>query len=238
MLKKLDRPQDMIETISFTEEEFETLASKMADLGYIHTKASLDALKAYMSGYGLLLMGDVGTGKTFFFETLFKALKGSSIDEIILEEMGKTRHIIRMNDTIGESFEAIKDNITELDSANIAFDDIGVETGANDWGRKFELLPWLVETRMHASGRTHFTTNLSAEQLLERYGVRTVDRMHELTTVIEFKGKSLRRTRPNAIAVSDHKKGVAQRKALEELAKAHERYRNEHPNTDDDGAPF
>lgn len=119
MLKKLDRPQDMIETISFTEEEFETLASKMADLGYIHTKASL-----------------------------------------------------------------------------------------------------------------------SAEQLLERYGVRTVDRMHELTTVIEFKGKSLRRTRPNAIAVSDHKKEVAQRKALEELAKAHERYRNEHPNTDDDGAPF
>ena len=72
LLKDLERPQEDIEPIPFTEEEFKTFATQMADLGYIHTAASLDALQAYMAGYGLLLMGDVGTGKTFFFEKLFE----------------------------------------------------------------------------------------------------------------------------------------------------------------------
>ena len=63
LLKKLERKPRKLETIPFTAEEFEAIATKMANLGYIHTKTSLEALKAYMSGYGLLLMGDVGTGK-------------------------------------------------------------------------------------------------------------------------------------------------------------------------------
>lgn len=65
MLKDLERPQDEVQEIHYPEEEFKAIAGLMADLGYIHTKESLDALQAYMSGYGLLLTGDVGTGKTF-----------------------------------------------------------------------------------------------------------------------------------------------------------------------------
>lgn len=242
LLEDLKRPQKDIETISFTEEEFKTLATQMADLGYIHTPASLDALQAYMSGYGLLLMGDVGTGKTFFFEKLFEAEKIINSKEkdmiVYMQTIDITRNIIRMNDTIGESFEDIKDEIEGLSKANVAFDDIGVEVGANDWGQKFELVPWLVEKRVRAQGRTHFTTNLSADQLLERYGARIVDRMHELATVIEFKGKSHRKTLPNETALSKHKEKLARIKEMEEIQAKYASRSNGQPDDEDNGAPF
>ena len=242
LLKDLERPQEDIEPIPFTEEEFKTLATQMADLGYIHTAASLDALQAYMAGYGLLLMGDVGTGKTFFFEKLFEAEKIINSKEkdmiVYMQTIDITRNIIRMNDTIGESFEDIKDEIEGLSKANVAFDDIGVEVGANDWGQKFALVPWLVEKRVRAQGRTHFTTNLSADQLLERYGARVVDRMHELATVIEFKGKSHRKTLPNETALSKHKKKLARIKEMEEMQAKYASRSNGQPDDADNGAPF
>ena len=241
LLKDLERPQEDIEPIPFTEEEFKTFATQMADLGYIHTAASLDALQAYMAGYGLLLMGDVGTGKTFFFEKLFEAEKIINSKEkdmiVYMQTIDITRNIIRMNDTIGESFEDIKDEIEGLSKANVAFDDIGVEVGANDWGQKFELVPWIVEKRALAQGRTHFTTNLTADQLLERYGTRTVDRMHELAKVIEFKGKSHRKTLPNATARLHHKVKMERLKEQEEreaLAKNH----SQEPVSTDYNFPF
>lgn len=131
-----------------------------------------------------------------------------------------TYTILRMSDTIGQRFNDINDEIKGLGRADVVFDDIGVEVIANDWGRKFELVPWLVDKRVRARGRTHFTTNLSPDQLLERYGVRTVDRMHELATVIEFKGKSHRKTLPNDAAKRyfiEKMKRRKDRKAMDEF---------------------
>ena len=211
MLKNLERPSEEIETVPFTQEEFEQLAGKMADLGYIHSKASLEALEAYMSGYGLLLMGDVGTGKTFFFKTLFEALKPSdSIGEFEWEVLKKKPHIYYMRKTIGMAFDDIEEAVIDLNQREVLFDDIGVEVVANDWGRKFELVPWLVDLRLEKEHRSHFTTNLSADQLLERYGARTVDRLHALVKVFEFKGKSHRKTLPNSAAVAEYKKKKAE----------------------------
>ena len=217
LLKKLERKPRKLETIPFTAEEFEAIATKMANLGYIHTKTSLEALKAYMSGYGLLLMGDVGTGKTLFFKALFKALEPSdSLEQLNRKLRNEEPQICYMRETVGMDFDDIESCITDLDYQEVLFDDIGVEVIANDWGRKFELVPWLVDLRVNKSRRTHFTTNLSADQLLERYGARTIDRLHALTKVFEFKGESRRRTIPNRAALAEHKEKLARIKRQQE----------------------
>ena len=241
MLKKLERKPKEIETIPFTQEKFEEVAGKMADLGYIHSKASLEALEAYMSGYGLLLIGDVGTGKTFFFETLIKALTPSDDFERSMWEFGgASPHIFYMRKTIGMAFDDIEEAVTDLNQRDVIFDDIGVEVVANDWGRKFELVPWLVDLRLNREPRSHFTTNLSADQILERYGARTVDRLHALVKVVEFRGESHRQTLPNSAAVDEYKKKVErekqrqeEKKRMEELAAQRAKSKELYWGTDD-----
>ncbi len=244
LLKKLERPPKEIKTEPFTQEEFEFIAGKMADLGYIHTKTSLKALEAYMSGYGLLLLGDVGTGKTFFFKTLFKAMEPTDrILAVCIEQTKSNPEIYRMSKTIGMAFNDIKDEVDGLYRQEVLFDDIGVEVVANDWGRKFELVPWLVDLRLKAARRTHFTTNLTADQLLERYGARTIDRMHTLVRVIEFKGKSHRQTIPDTEAILEFRKNRAEDEHRQEWRRALSKPPENPPERDeheeaDDSMPF
>ena len=239
MLKKLERPRKEIETVHFSQEEFEQLAGKMADLGYIHSKVSLEALEAYMAGYGLLLTGDVGAGKTFFFETLFKALEPSDRNgEWEWKILGKKPEIYYMRKTIGMAFNDVDGEIADLDRRDVLFDDIGVEVVANDWGRKFELVPWLVDLRLQNEHRSHFTTNLSADQLLERYGARTVDRLHALVKVFEFKGQSHRQTLPNRATVIEHKRKKEQDKQMQEWLSSLQAKRKELEDGIHDDLPF
>jgi len=100
----------------------------------------------------------------------------------------------------------------------VVLDDIGAEPTFNEYGNRWDVLPWLLEMRLASSGRTHFTTNLSPAELSKRYGARTVDRLHEMACDVTFKGKSNRRTKPNAGVVRAYEKAAreaAKRKAAE-----------------------
>lgn len=59
---------------------------------------------------------------------------------------------------------------------------------------------------MDALAATHFTTNLTPQQLLERYGERVVDRMTQLAEYVELGGES-RRNPPDTLLFMDFIKG-------------------------------
>lgn len=146
--------------------------------GYEPSKESLKALLSYMKGYGVMLAGGVGTGKTMFFRSL----------KVKVETLSPLRMLpIRLED--------IAERIRDLDGSEVVVDDIGAEPVYNNFGSRLDLLPWLVEERLAAKGRTHFTTNLPPEDLAERYGARVMDRIRELCKVHTLTGESRRRTR-------------------------------------------
>ena len=189
ILAKLQAPSCEERAAAVTAERLTKWAREMTARGYRHTEESLEALRLYLAGYGLLLMGGVGTGKTHFFRTV----------GAVLRAYGKARPaIFTMMDTVGRKVDDVREYFNEMAGQEIVLDDIGAEPTFNEYGNRWDILPWLLEMRMAASGRTHFTTNLSPAELEKRYGARTVDRLHEMAASVAYTGRSNRRTTPNA----------------------------------------
>ena len=170
--------------IDVGEAELVARASEMARRGYRSSRESLDALKAYLEGYGILLSGDVGTGKTRFFDALGGIEKVSMIDlyahqlDEIVEIVGGLRH------------------------REIVVDDIGQEAVYCNYGCRMDILPWLIEKRAESKMRTHFTTNLTGDELAKRYGARVFDRIYATCRMFRFSGKSMRETMANSAFVA------------------------------------
>lgn len=188
ILKDLGTPKKVGRPLPVDRESLLAAAERMVGRGYRHTTVSLEALTAYIEGYGLILGGDVGTGKTLFFDCVgelpvvrFSILKWSS-----------------------QKLDIIEDWMCVHKDEEIVVDDIGSEPVYNNYGCRLDLLPWIIEYRLCSRERTHFTTNLTSKQLIDRYGARVVDRLHELCMSFKFSGPSLRVTRvsPEASDVS------------------------------------
>ncbi len=193
ILSKLAEPTCAERAAEVPERRLAGWANAMAKLrGYRHSPETLDALHAYLAGYGLLLMGGVGTGKTEFFRAVSAAGRTAGRAPVALWQM---------MDCAGRTVAAIREAFASLRDREVVLDDVGAEPKFSDYGSRWEILPWIIELRMASPERTHFTTNLTARELEARYGARTVDRMHEMAASVAFAGKSRRRTRPNAIAV-------------------------------------
>ena len=171
--------------------EVSEAAAKMAAAGYRMSAESVAALKAYLEGYGLLLAGGVGTGKTMFFKVLDDAGLRNGMPPI--ERFSLLEASAYKLDAIVGAFDNAHDR-------EVVIDDIGAEPTYSNYGCKVDLLPWVIERRMRSQCRTHFTTNLSAPDIERRYGGRVVDRMHEICRGYHFDGQSLRFTRAFKVA--------------------------------------
>lgn len=201
ILAQLRAPSCEERAAEVTAERLAAWARQMSAQGYRHTEKTLEALRLYLAGYGLLLMGGVGTGKTHFFRTV-GAVKARH---------GMARPVVYpMMDTVGRRVDEVRAFFTATANREVVLDDIGAEPTFNEYGNRWDILPWLIEMRMAAPGRTHFTTNLSPAELERRYGARTVDRLHEMAASVAYAGRSNRRTRPNAGAVRAYEKAARQ----------------------------
>jgi DNA replication protein DnaC len=140
------------------------------------------------NGKGLLLMGDCGRGKTtilrsviplIFYLKFKKVVKSISANELNLPDS------LRAIKTIGWSI------ISTSWCFNI--DEVGTENAESNFGERYEPFNKIIDNAENTIKLVFISTNLTKEQLLQRYGERTYDRLIRLCRVVEFKGPSLRK---------------------------------------------
>jgi len=140
---------------------------------------------------GILVMGDVGVGKSIFFE-IIRAMgkelyektgsndlwfKSETAPNIVLDYMNSTK-----NKQSNFSYEKLK-------KGKMLIDDLGFEDLAFN---KNDFIGKLLFERHREKSITFVTTNLSYDQLIEKYGERVGDRLGEMFNVIKWQGSSLR----------------------------------------------
>lgn len=128
-------------------------------------------------GKGLLCLGNCGRGKTL--------ICGKIIPLIFSHYC---RKIISCYDA--QQMNADIDNIKQRHI--IYIDDIGTESVRVNYGEKRMTFPELVDEAEKRGKLLILTTNLSKDEIKEKYGERTLDRLRAITLPVLFKGKSLR----------------------------------------------
>ncbi len=143
---------------------------------------------------GIMLIGPVGCGKT----TLMKALSYNSFNPFVVR---------RCEDLTGEyqkyGHDVIVANIQPVidypqrnfghDLIGSCFDDLGTEDISKNFGNSANVMASIIHGRYDDSklkGKTHFTANLTTEDIEAFYGSRVRSRLREMCNVIPFSPKS------------------------------------------------
>ncbi len=155
---------------------------------------------SYSLKKGLLIQGDVGTGKTVairLFQHLLRTRKEGF-------KMIATRHVVREFIIQGEAIieeygrKSYKDKNLNGTPRIFCFDDLGLEeTDSKVYGNKRNVMAEILFDRYEEFCRTgmktYATTNLDATGLEAAYGMRIRDRFREIFNIIQFKGDSFRK---------------------------------------------
>lgn len=129
-------------------------------------------------GKGLLMFGGCGLGK-------------SVIGMYILPLLIKDVHKKVVNIFSAQELNKKIDEILKLHI--IYIDDIGTEDNLNSYGNKRMPFAELCDDAEKKGKLLILTTNLSIDELTERYGDRVVDRLIATTKAVPFTGDSLRK---------------------------------------------
>ena len=160
-------------------------ASTIAKEGYQFSEEMLNALIYYMKGYNICLLGNVGVGKTFFFDCINSVRRKRGSDGIVKLSMIETQGWT-MKDAVDWAHYTV--------GYDVLIDDVGAEPAISHYGQKLELFPYLLEKRMGVFGRrTHVTSNLGGADILKRYERRVGDRMAQMFKIVQLKAKKSRR---------------------------------------------
>lgn len=139
-----------------------------------------DALVEWLkdnNGKGLLCCGDGGRGKTFVCERILLPI---ITNKYSFAKVGKIRAYTIAKD-YGEALGTI-----------LFVDDIGVERDAHNYGERINVFNQIVDEAERNNWLLIITTNLTTDEIKEKYGERTLDRLRALTRLVLFKGESLR----------------------------------------------
>lgn len=134
-------------------------------------------------GKGLFLIGDCGRGKTLITQQIMPML---------------FEHYIRRDDGTRMAYNCTtaKQLADEWDTFSkykiVCIDDIGTETKVKRFGNTRDYVEDLVDIAEKEQKLLVLSTNLTFEQLQQRYDIRTIDRLKGLTRRVFFEGDSLR----------------------------------------------
>lgn len=147
---------------------------------------------------GLLLIGDLGTGKTAMLNILLQVLRKTNILYTI------PHHVIEVN----QKYEATENPadrakfFKDFSEARRFFDDILTEDKASNYGTKY-IFKDILEQRYDKRVLTLMTCNFDPEygddlnagikQFYHKYGSRIYDRLFEMFNIVVFRGVSYRR---------------------------------------------
>ncbi len=129
-------------------------------------------------GKGLFMYGNVGQGKSVLGRLVIPA--------ILLKTK---RKVVFTYDT-----DQMNANIDKIKQQRfVSLDDIGTETIINDYGNKRSAFSEIMDNAEKTGNLLIVSTNLSKEQIIEKYGDRVFDRIKSTTKRVLFTGKSMRR---------------------------------------------
>lgn len=129
-------------------------------------------------GRGLFLYGNCGRGKTVLARYVIPA--------ILLKYDRKVVNCFDAQEMNTNLYEVLKKKI-------VCIDDIGTEEVSVSYGNKRLAFLEVVDAAEKHGKLLIITSNLNQEQLVQKYGDRTMDRIISTTKRVLFKGKSLRR---------------------------------------------
>lgn len=148
-------------------------------------------LEGYDLSKGVVLFGGVGVGKTTLMKRFFKNQHQSfimkmcreiedeyaSTGDSVLTSYGYPRPAIMNSDPFGHQV------------LGYCFDDIGTEPMGKYYGKQSNVMAEIILNRYDREvpfNQTHLTTNLTIEEIKERYGSRVTDRMRQMFNLIGF----------------------------------------------------
>lgn len=169
--------------VKIGKEQLLAKARAMALRGFDHSAKTLEVLEAYLQGYGILLSGGVGVGKSYFFECVEP----------------EPLPVLSFNSCALWKYDAISEWLADHRNQDIVLDDVGwdAELG-NNYGTKFEVLQIVLDERLRQNGRTHITTNLTNDELIVRYDAHLIDRIYQLCKCFALPSQESKRdARPN-----------------------------------------
>ena len=123
---------------------------------------------------GLALFGSVGKGKTIINSFVIPVMFYTKFNKILRPQ------------------EANKLTKESLNKWALIIDDIGIEYIINDFGTKIDMVAEAINHAEHHSKLLFLTSNLTKDELINKYGLRIFDRIKRLCKIIIFTGKSLR----------------------------------------------
>ena len=128
-------------------------------------------------GKGLLLAGSCGRGKT---------LIATRILPIFFYELGRCYDIYNSYDLNIKQKEVFFSHL-------LCIDDLGIENESVQYGERKNVFVELMDLVEKKGKLIVVTTNLSQNDIEEKYGTRTVDRFFSCCQIVNFTGQSLRK---------------------------------------------
>jgi len=122
----------------------------------------------------------------------------ASVAYVISVEAIAKEHVVHLCernalDWLGPDDDECGNRYYSLLYKGVVLDDLGAECPRNEYGVKRDMVgEYIAAHHLRGNGRLFITTNLTAEQIYERYGGRVADRLKELCVPLAFKGKSKR----------------------------------------------
>lgn len=132
---------------------------------------------------GLLLFGGNGLGKTMICTRIFP---------VIFKYYLKLEYFYADAIRLSEYYKNPIDNYELESNKPLIIDDFGIERVVSDYGEKRDLFSEIVDLSEKRGRLLILTTNLTPEEIGERYGLRTLDRLRTIVQAVKIDGKSLR----------------------------------------------
>lgn len=134
---------------------------------------------------GLILLGGTGTGKSIIFKVIQRMLPPSK------------KFAMSLSGNIVAEFREYGDKgLKKYFEKNRCIDDIGDEESAKHYGNDVSVIDFVIKNRYEVfqktSQRTFMISNLSWDEMTQKYDPRTTDRITEMCDLIEFGGSSKR----------------------------------------------
>ena len=152
--------------------------------GYLSQVAGMMTSKS--SKCGILLCGNCGNGKTTTMNAFLSVSKYLNTQHLLIESTTARRisQIAKSEDLMNQAKRA----------AVLCIDDIGLEpTEVLDYGNAINPVIEIIEHRYRQQLFTFITTNLTPQQIREKYGDRVADRFNEIMRCIVYKNSTFRR---------------------------------------------